>query len=458
MKKIQKYKSGATSIYVVVIATLLFSVITVSFIRIIINEASRTTSDELAQAAYDSALAGVEDAKVALKKYYECRTGAGTECENINTAINASIASSNSETVSVFGTDYEANGYCDGVAHALGRIQTSEDKEVLIREDTSTDNDTVQAYTCVMLNDLLNDFRSSLSSATTLRVVPLRPESTVDVKDIKGVEISWFSQENGEVSNYNFNNAGNKGFKPLTDGAATPPTISATLIQTTKRYELSDFDSTSINDNRTDRGTVFLVPTESNSGSSNFVSAATLAATNNHTTENTPQQIRCKSKNDNGSESYVQSDEFGCVATIAFPDPFGANDSNTRSAETFYLILALPYGQPTTDFSVKLCTEISDGKCTGTVRFSGVQIAIDSTGRANDMYSRVEARVEFSDIYYPFPEFALQATGDSDDAIRKNFFVTADCWTRSGSSIVDCASGDSDGDNVADGPNTGESE
>ena len=56
-----KFKKGATSIYVVVLGTLLFSVITVSFIRIIINEVTKTTNDELAQSAYDSALAGVED-------------------------------------------------------------------------------------------------------------------------------------------------------------------------------------------------------------------------------------------------------------------------------------------------------------------------------------------------------------------------------------------------------------
>ena len=53
------FKKGATSVYVVVIATLLFSVITFSFIRIIISEVNKTASDELAQAAYDSALAGI---------------------------------------------------------------------------------------------------------------------------------------------------------------------------------------------------------------------------------------------------------------------------------------------------------------------------------------------------------------------------------------------------------------
>ena len=66
--KSSKAKKGATSIYVVMIATLLFSIITVSFIRAIVSESHRTTDDELAQSAYDSALAGIEDTKTALKK------------------------------------------------------------------------------------------------------------------------------------------------------------------------------------------------------------------------------------------------------------------------------------------------------------------------------------------------------------------------------------------------------
>lgn len=471
MKKLKNFKTGATSIYVVVIATLLFSVITVSFITIIVSEANRTTSDELAQAAYDSALAGVEDAKVALKKYYECRTGAGSsDCDVINEAIQASIDSSNAD---IAADDYAPA--CDGVARALGRILPSESSEVLIQEDDGVATNTVQAYTCVMLNDILEDYRSTLSSATTVRVVPLRPEAGIDVNEITGVRISWFSQENGELATYTF---GNKtSFSSLTDGVPTPPTISAQLIQTTTRYELSDFDSMSDIDFRTDRATIFFTPTDS--GDTTHAPLQTVARSNDHKTTNNPIRVRCRTDRADDAFSDVSrnpriTDEFGCTATMEFPAPFGAtmtpegivnSDSNSgRSAETFFLVLALPYGQPTTDFAVQLCTDrgingdATRGDCLdkdgnpSIARFSGVQISIDSTGRANDMYSRVEARVEFNDIYYPFPEFALQATGDSDDAIRKNFYVTADCWTRTSSGVNNC---DSTGDSMTGGPNAG---
>ena len=58
-----KERKGAASLYVVIFATILFGVITLSFIRIILSESSQTSNDDLSQSAYDSALAGVEDAK-----------------------------------------------------------------------------------------------------------------------------------------------------------------------------------------------------------------------------------------------------------------------------------------------------------------------------------------------------------------------------------------------------------
>ena len=65
-------KQGAASIFVVIFTTLLLGVITLSFVRIMISEANQTTNYDLSQSAYDSALAGIEDAKVALLKYHEC--------------------------------------------------------------------------------------------------------------------------------------------------------------------------------------------------------------------------------------------------------------------------------------------------------------------------------------------------------------------------------------------------
>jgi hypothetical protein len=97
-------------------------------------------------------------------------------------------------------------------------------------------------------------------------------------------------------------------------------------------------------------------------------------------------------------------------------------------------MLNLPYGKPTTEVSVKMysCNDNTksigaEGNCTN-VKFADVQPKIDSTGRANDLFRRVEARVELADIDYPIAEFALASTGSGDaNIVKKDFYVTKNC-------------------------------
>lgn len=439
-----KFKKGATSIYVVVLGTLLFSVITVSFIRIIISEAAKTTSDELAQSAYDSALAGVEDTKTALKRYYECiaiadKTKRPEGCETIVNNIEEGFKYAN---LSPGDANY---GYCDAVTKALSR-NNAEGGEVLVQEQSSNNNSgkIIQAYTCLIIDNELEDYRGTLYPDSPVYVVPLKTEHP---ETVTGVRIQWTSEEDvNSFSNLNYRNKDD--FSPTDEGTAVPPTISAQVIQTAGSFNLDQFTSSS--GKATNRGTVVLVP----SGEDQTVIASTsypaptdaithaghlsdgttiLADSNNHSysrsTTNDPQRIKCRTN---------LSDEFACVASIEIPGPIGGADANgyvtERNKDTFFLVLTLPYATPTTSFSVQLCTDkdaSSRGDCLESGKlsiatFKDAQVAVDSTGRANDMYTRVEARVEFRDNF-PYAEYALQATGDSEDAIKKNFYVTSNC-------------------------------
>lgn len=422
------FKKGATSIYVVVISTLLFSVITFSFIRIIISEANRTTSDELAQAAYDSALAGVEDAKTALKRYYECVAAKNSSsmppgCEN----------GDHSGIISYIEKGFADQNYCDAVSWALERFDNSisDDgiREVLIQEQTKTGGDRqniVQAYTCIAIDNTLDDYRSKLSASTPIRVIPLK---TSDANSVTGVRIFWFTEKDGSFENLNYSS---KDYYYPVDSShplPTPPTLSVELIQTGDEFKLEDFNN-SVGDT-TNRGTVILTPTDAASGI-NHIAKQTLVESNDHnysrTTHNEPQKIKCQTS---------LSEEFACVTSIELPKPIGGTRRSTDDNEgTFYLVVSLPYANPTTTFSVQLCNdnEIGGirGDCTNNgnpsiAQFKDVQISVDSTGRANDMYSRVEARVELSDVFFPFPEFAVHATGSEDDSLKKNFYVTSNC-------------------------------
>ena len=438
LKNKLKFKKGATSIYVVVIATLLFSVVTVSFIRIIINETSKTTSDELAQSAYDSALAGVEDAKAALKQYYEC-TGADSNeapCDRIREAFDER------------GFNATDTGYCDAVSEALARIAEGEDKEVLVKEvydSTITNESIVQAYTCVIVDNTPSDYRSTLGAGDTIRVIPLKTE---DPNSITGIRILWYTEEDGPSTGRNYLYDSKNAFTALSDGTPVPPTLSAQVIQTAETFTVAQFNNSE--GNTTNRGTVFLVPAgpSNSSVTTTHIPQSTIISSNNHSytrsDNNQPQRIKCE----NGL-----SDVFACVASIELPAPVPNAGNGTRNGDTFFLVLSLPYGQPTTTFAVELCNDAAeagggDGSARGDCRktdgskaiadFKDVQIAVDSTGRANDMYSRVEARVEVRDIYFPFPEYAIQATGDGDDAIKKNFYVTKNCIDIDSGSVGTC--------------------
>ncbi len=424
LPKKNRFEKGATSIYVVVIASLLFSVITVSFIRIIINETAKTTNDELAQSAYDSALAGVEDTKSAIKKYYECvasNAGDDTEnCSNVKKYIEAGFDYADNKTSAEYAK-------CDSVSLALQRI-SGENKleEVLVQESTSnTSENIIQAYTCISIDRTLNDYSASLGSAgSTMRVIQLKAE---DPDIVTGIRISWHSDKNAESGSTQYTNKDN--FPPVANNnIAIPPTISAQIIQTAESFTLGEFTS-KVGDG-TNRGTVFLVP--SNDGNTH-VPQKILLDSNDHSYEreestiNQPQKINCEKKLVEG---------YKCTASIELPLPVAHNGNTKRNSKTFFLVLSLPYGQPTTSFSIQMCTDTDSvrGDCIdgngklSITDFKDAQIAVDATGRANDMYSRVEARIEFNDIYFPYPEFVLQATGNGDESIKKNFYVTENCF------------------------------
>lgn len=411
----RKFQKGATSIYVVMISTLLFTVITVSFIRILTGELARTTSDELAQAAYDSAMAGVEDAKIALKQYSMCKkTGsvlnaAGeNKCAQIIEAIEKGFTASDAQP------DEMSYGYCDAISVALGRAE--EGVEVPIRESESLETKFNQAYTCVIIDKTLGDYRSTLGTNTPMRAVAL---TTPEPDKVTGIKISWYTQDDGPFALMNYQTS--SYFTKNNTTVATPPVIQAHVVQTSIEYTLEQFDDAE--GDRTNNMTAILNPVKNGT---NIVSAQTLVRSNDHTTTNQAQQITCKED---------ASTDFACSASLVLPKPRG---SGTRRDDTFYLFISLPYEQPTTTFSVQLCTDtdaqpgdcVANGKA-AIADFVNGQILIDSTGRANDMYTRIEARVEFNDIYAPLPEHALYSL-DPTGSIDKDFYVTRDCWKQKG--------------------------
>lgn len=440
----KKFKKGAASFYVVAFSTLILLIIVASFTALVISQIMRSSNADLAQSAYDSALAGVEDARIAFYNYQNCLLEGAVAEEPVG------YVDTCSEIIYVMEKmDLEKPESCDMVSYILHRkeFNAEDDSPTIIQESNEgSENNMAQSYTCVKIKTKLGDYRGELSEKQQMKIVRPRFEN-IRASDIEKIKISWGNVDgsSGQSVNYsNFNNGNTISgpsdyavtFNSADQNVAIPPTISVALLQTANTFKLDDFEQTQ--GNQTDRGMLYLVPTGDAASANNgvvkdsyygaytqdaqgkwinLVRKEALLKSNDRTSsneyngkvyKNVPYAVYCN-----------ESGEFLCSTTIELPEPVGASGDQGRSDDTFTLILGLPYGKPSTDFSLKFfckdgaeCGEetvIADDSCeenegcepkettkrtTNQALLKGLQVGIDSTGRANDLYRRIEVRME----------------------------------------------------------------
>ena len=225
------------------------------------------------------------------------------------------------------------------------------------------------------------------------------------------IRFSWYINKGTNPVVYNNKN----GFGTA---IATPPTIEMQIVQTGLNFSLSDFDSTN---GGTNRATLYLVPTDS--GGTNSISSNDVIKSNNRYQTNTPRKINC-----NGDS------EFYCNVDIELPPPVGGG---ARANDTFLISVSIPYRDPDTDFELTLICNDGSG-CGGSrasdisggspnvIAIKNTQVAIEATGRANDLVRRVETRLETSDTSFGMgtqsPYYALEILGDG--TVTKDMTVT----------------------------------
>ena len=431
MKKIRQFKKGAASFYIVAISTLILVIIAASFAAVIISEVTRTSNDDLAQSAYDSALAGVEDAKLAYYNYQSCLESGGEGCDNIEKLIKISncLGGAEGECTSEVMSWIETNGEekaCDMVADILQRVPT--ENGVLVQESDTGNNDMQQYYTCARIKTILSDYRTTLNGNNPAKVVKAK-FSEVSAGEIQSIRVSWHADSDDTVRNYsNFSNDGIFG-----DTTPVPAVLSVGLVQTAGTFKLDQFDMTQ--GETTNRGTLYLVPTDDpnlrsvdrkyNVAQDGRISKDGFLKSNDKTTTNLPYAVYCGGENDG----------FACSTVIELPDPVEGN----RNDETFMIVLSIPYTESSTDVRLEFCSTdscfvenaeaVNEAEKEPTVVYlKGMQVSIDSTGRANDLYRRVETRLEPADAAAPYPLYAIQVLGDNgnNSLIDKNLSPTCE--------------------------------
>lgn len=399
MKSIRAYERGAVSLFVVIFAMLLITVITISFLRLMMADQQQATDNDLSRSAYDSAQAGVEDAKRALLRYQQVCSNTQSSCD----ALSAALTTSECNAALRIGDVVKP-----GDESPSGNGQTG---EIKVQQSDSSINEALdQAYTCVTIQLETNDYVGTNVTGQS-QLVPLISASNFDT-----VTVNWYSKDDLSAVNGSVNLPGISATHPFPSQSSwskdTPSVMRVQLIQFGSSFTLDDFDYVNTS-GQSNTNTVFLFPTSGVGATLGSFTALDNRKTNPAGDPNpadattTPHPVKCQSS--------ISSGGFACSMSFSLPDPFGGG-----SARTAFLRLTPFYN--TTHYQVVISNGVPLSNGSNIVKFKDVQPIIDSTGRANDIFRRVQSRVNLYNTDFPYPDAAVDVTGN----FCKNFAVSDD--------------------------------
>jgi len=353
-------QQGAVSLFVVIFAAMLMVVITVSFVKLMIQDQSEASATSLSQSAYDAAQAGVEDAKRLL-------------LANQNNADAYPIPDTPS---------------CDMVANGLGLTET--DGAVQVQTSFEGSNSYDESYTCDEITKNTPDVTDTLGANQSV-LIPITTTAPVS-----SINLDWFTEGDADTTKPAYLTTG-IGLMPDRQFPQTgwlsnqPPVLRVQLIHIDAAggFTLDDLDS---NAKATKTSTLFFVPNGTGTATTVTNSSFALDATN-HTqpSASDPVAVACLA----ASQTFaVSKTGYACNLSLTW------DTKGTAWQDGTYLRITPLYNN--TSISLNFGND-------GTL-FNNVEPQIDSTGRAATLYRRVSARVMHGNASFPMPVAAVNST------------------------------------------------
>lgn len=362
-------EEGAVAIFTAIFFLLLVSVITIGFLRVMLQEQSQATDNDLSQSALNSAQAGVEDAKRVIK-WYGDNCPANGDCSDVQTALASSMVS------------------CDAI-YDSGKVQDNVGGFDNILPDNagvqvSGDGSFNQAYTCLSVRMNTPNVPGTAKEGKS-EIIPLKA-----VGPFNTVKLRWYSSKDTSGTNAQLT-TGSMGFSSKAAWPAYRPSVMRVELirHPANNFKLSDVSGQ----------TLFLYPNRK-------VATDSLAFSDDIRTppENTqlnPKLASCSNSVRPGSMYYCEVDlrRDGSLSLFSPTD-------------TYYLRITSLYKNADYDLSLY---------ASGTpVEFNGVQPIVDVTGRANNVFRRMQVGVR-ADVNAIFPENAVETA----QQLCKTFRVTS---------------------------------
>lgn len=351
---------GVVSIFIVIFSAIFITIITVSFLAVMTHDQQQATQNNLSQSAYDSAMAGVEDGKRAIVKCEQNPTGPG--CNLIG-----------SGTVD-----------CNMLA-AIGINQpqttTGNNSEYPLQQNEAS-NSLNQAYTCVTINSKPGDYKADLTLGNAL-VIPLQSDTAVN-----SMTFQWQAPVNGGgggVAALPLAGTDLLKFSDWNSIRRYPAVMRLQIVRMAGTTQFSALDQSQVE-------TVFLYPNQQIlAGGPTTVDFAT---DKRRRTSNAPKPVGCD------ASTYI------CSAKLI--DGGRTMSEVANNGQSLYLIMTPLYENASVTLSLP-----------GNATFERLQAVVDSTGRADNSFRRVQARIDL--IPHPvYPNAALTLSGP----LCKNFVVT----------------------------------